>query len=87
MLYFRDFYFILLLRVIIHIILNNQVSKLGKLKCKDSDSSVQDVKADDLRQMFLAMTEEVYKHPSLLPIYLITILSYFFLNLGSCNNC
>lgn len=36
-----------------------QVSKLGKLKCKDVDNSVQDVKADDLRQMFLAMTEEV----------------------------
>lgn len=36
-----------------------KVSKLGKLKCKDADDSVQDVKADDLRQMFLAMTEEV----------------------------
>ncbi|KAJ6794306.1 putative GTP diphosphokinase RSH1, chloroplastic [Iris pallida] len=36
-----------------------KVSKLGKLQCKDCDSSVQDVKADDLRQMFLAMTEEV----------------------------
>lgn len=36
-----------------------KVSKLGKLKCKDVDNSVQDVKADDLRQMFLAMTEEV----------------------------
>ncbi|CAD5190587.1 unnamed protein product [Musa acuminata subsp. malaccensis] len=36
-----------------------KVSKLGKLKCKSADSSVQDVKADDLRQMFLAMTEEV----------------------------
>ncbi|XP_074587583.1 putative GTP diphosphokinase RSH1, chloroplastic [Curcuma longa] len=36
-----------------------KVSKLGKLKCKGADSSVQDVKADDLRQMFLAMTEEV----------------------------
>lgn len=37
-----------------------QVSKLGKLKAKDENHSVQDVKADDLRQMFLAMTEEVY---------------------------
>ncbi|XP_043709415.1 putative GTP diphosphokinase RSH1, chloroplastic isoform X2 [Telopea speciosissima] len=36
-----------------------KVSKLGKLQCKDVNSSAQDVKADDLRQMFLAMTEEV----------------------------
>ncbi|KAF5732629.1 hypothetical protein HS088_TW17G00159 [Tripterygium wilfordii] len=36
-----------------------KVSKLGKLKCKNENDSVQDVKADDLRQMFLAMTEEV----------------------------
>ncbi|CAI9785598.1 unnamed protein product [Fraxinus pennsylvanica] len=36
-----------------------KVSKLGKLKSKDENNSVQDVKADDLRQMFLAMTEEV----------------------------
>ncbi|KAG8663548.1 putative GTP diphosphokinase RSH1, chloroplastic isoform X1 [Manihot esculenta] len=36
-----------------------KVSKLGKLKCKNESDSVQDVKADDLRQMFLAMTEEV----------------------------
>lgn len=36
-----------------------QVSKLGKLKSKNENHSVQDVKADDLRQMFLAMTEEV----------------------------
>ncbi|KAL0371478.1 UNVERIFIED_CONTAM: putative GTP diphosphokinase RSH1, chloroplastic [Sesamum angustifolium] len=36
-----------------------KVSKLGKLKTKDENHSVQDVKADDLRQMFLAMTEEV----------------------------
>uniref|UniRef100_A0A1D1XDY1 Putative GTP diphosphokinase RSH1, chloroplastic n=1 Tax=Anthurium amnicola TaxID=1678845 RepID=A0A1D1XDY1_9ARAE len=36
-----------------------KVSKLGKLQCKDTNDSVQDVKADDLRQMFLAMTEEV----------------------------
>ncbi|KAL5795651.1 hypothetical protein ACOSQ2_000471 [Xanthoceras sorbifolium] len=36
-----------------------KVSKLGKLKCKNDNDSVQDVKADDLRQMFLAMTEEV----------------------------
>ncbi|XP_040364786.1 putative GTP diphosphokinase RSH1, chloroplastic isoform X2 [Rosa chinensis] len=36
-----------------------KVSKLGKLKCKDEHDSVQDVKADDLRQMLLAMTEEV----------------------------
>ncbi|KAG8389517.1 hypothetical protein BUALT_Bualt02G0237600 [Buddleja alternifolia] len=36
-----------------------KVSKLGKLKSKDENHSVQDVKADDLRQMFLAMTEEV----------------------------
>ncbi|KAL8522757.1 hypothetical protein ACS0TY_012920 [Phlomoides rotata] len=36
-----------------------KVSKLGKLKAKDENHSVQDVKADDLRQMFLAMTEEV----------------------------
>ncbi|KAI7726871.1 hypothetical protein M8C21_012345, partial [Ambrosia artemisiifolia] len=36
-----------------------KVSKLGKLKCNSEISSVQDVKAHDLRQMFLAMTEEV----------------------------
>ncbi|KAF9621536.1 hypothetical protein IFM89_022763 [Coptis chinensis] len=36
-----------------------KVSKLGKLQCGDENNSVQDVKADDLRQMFLAMTEEV----------------------------
>nr|GEX44704.1 putative GTP diphosphokinase RSH1, chloroplastic [Tanacetum cinerariifolium] len=36
-----------------------KVSKLGKLKCKNEISAVQDVKAHDLRQMFLAMTEEV----------------------------
>lgn len=36
-----------------------KVSKLGKLQCKNANSSAQDVKADDLRQMFLAMTEEV----------------------------
>ncbi|KAM3313372.1 hypothetical protein ACQJBY_032773 [Aegilops geniculata] len=35
------------------------VSKLGKLQCKNEGSSKQDVKAEDLRQMFLAMTEEV----------------------------
>ncbi|CAN1292599.1 Putative GTP diphosphokinase RSH1, chloroplastic, partial [Linum perenne] len=36
-----------------------KVSKLGKLKCKNENDDVQDVKADDLRQMFIAMTEEV----------------------------
>lgn len=36
-----------------------KVSKLGKLQCNKENNSVQDVKADDLRQMFLAMTEEV----------------------------
>ncbi|KAF5206358.1 Gtp pyrophosphokinase [Thalictrum thalictroides] len=36
-----------------------KVSKLGKLQCSNENSTVQDVKADDLRQMFLAMTEEV----------------------------
>ncbi|KAM7501195.1 hypothetical protein LguiB_000099 [Lonicera macranthoides] len=36
-----------------------KVSKLGKLKCNNESHSVQDVKAHDLRQMFLAMTEEV----------------------------
>uniref|UniRef100_A0A5B7AKY2 Putative GTP diphosphokinase RSH1, chloroplastic n=1 Tax=Davidia involucrata TaxID=16924 RepID=A0A5B7AKY2_DAVIN len=36
-----------------------KVSKLGKIKCKNESHSAQDVKADDLRQMFLAMTEEV----------------------------
>lgn len=36
-----------------------KVSKLGKLKCKNENSEAQDVKADDLRQMFLAMTAEV----------------------------
>ncbi|EPS59865.1 hypothetical protein M569_14939, partial [Genlisea aurea] len=36
-----------------------KVSKLGKLHLKDTNHSIQDVKADDLRQMFLAMTEEV----------------------------
>ncbi|CAL5433351.1 unnamed protein product [Camellia sinensis] len=34
-----------------------KVSKLGKIK--NENHSVQDVKAEDLRQMFLAMTEEV----------------------------
>ncbi|XP_058114236.1 putative GTP diphosphokinase RSH1, chloroplastic isoform X2 [Magnolia sinica] len=43
-----------------HIVeVETKVSKLGKLQCKDSNESVQDVKADDLRQMFLAITEEV----------------------------
>uniref|UniRef100_A0A2P2MT36 GTP diphosphokinase n=1 Tax=Rhizophora mucronata TaxID=61149 RepID=A0A2P2MT36_RHIMU len=36
-----------------------KVSKLGKLKYRKETDSVEDVKADDLRQMFLAMTEEV----------------------------
>uniref|UniRef100_A0A7I4B6T2 Putative GTP diphosphokinase RSH1, chloroplastic n=1 Tax=Physcomitrium patens TaxID=3218 RepID=A0A7I4B6T2_PHYPA len=36
-----------------------KVSKLGKMQCQNSDSLGKDVKADDLRQMFLAMTEEV----------------------------
>ncbi|GJV48332.1 hypothetical protein Tco_1438544 [Tanacetum coccineum] len=36
-----------------------QMSKLGKLKYKNESHSVQDVKAHDLRQMFLAMTEEM----------------------------
>lgn len=36
-----------------------KVSKLGKLQCSNLKNSVQDVKANDLRQMFLAMTEEV----------------------------
>lgn len=36
-----------------------KVSKLGKLQCAGSTSVSRDVKADDLRQMFLAMTEEV----------------------------
>ncbi|KAK4779829.1 hypothetical protein SAY87_015935 [Trapa incisa] len=36
-----------------------KVSKLGKLKYKNKNHSAQDVKADDLRQMFLSMTEEV----------------------------
>ncbi|CAM6129781.1 unnamed protein product [Calypogeia fissa] len=36
-----------------------KVSKLGKMQCQSSESKSQDVKADDLRQMFLAMTEEV----------------------------
>ncbi|PAN49748.1 hypothetical protein PAHAL_9G472700 [Panicum hallii] len=36
-----------------------KVSKLGKLQCKSESSSKQDLKAEDLRQMFLAMTEEV----------------------------
>jgi hypothetical protein len=35
------------------------VSKLGKLQCKSEGSTKQDIKAEDLRQMFLAMTEEV----------------------------
>ncbi|KAL6125915.1 hypothetical protein ACLB2K_073966 [Fragaria x ananassa] len=35
-----------------------KVSKLGKLKCKGEHDFVQDVKAYDLRQMLLAMTEE-----------------------------
>ncbi|GAB2234457.1 hypothetical protein Drorol1_Dr00003711 [Drosera rotundifolia] len=36
-----------------------KVSKLGKVKCKGENNSAQDIKADDLRQMFLAMTKEV----------------------------
>eukprot|EP00897_Mesotaenium_endlicherianum_P006140 jgi/Mesen1/5554/ME000280S04685 len=36
-----------------------KVSKLGKMTCH-ADVVAQDVKADDLRQMFLAMTEEKY---------------------------
>ncbi|KAI3883919.1 hypothetical protein MKX03_017382 [Papaver bracteatum] len=36
-----------------------KVSKLGKLQCSNAKDVVQDVKADDLRQMFLAMTQEV----------------------------
>ncbi|KAK7269663.1 hypothetical protein RIF29_22397 [Crotalaria pallida] len=36
-----------------------KVSKLGKLKRKNENYTVQDVKAEDLRQMFLSMTEEV----------------------------
>lgn len=36
-----------------------KVSKLGKLQCSNAKDAVQDVKADDLRQMFLAMTQEV----------------------------
>ncbi|ONL97893.1 Putative GTP diphosphokinase RSH1 chloroplastic [Zea mays] len=36
-----------------------KVSKLGKLQCKSEGSTKQDIKAEDLRQMFLAMTEEV----------------------------
>nr|XP_011459341.1 PREDICTED: putative GTP diphosphokinase RSH1, chloroplastic isoform X4 [Fragaria vesca subsp. vesca] len=36
-----------------------KVSKLGKLKRKGEHDFVQDVKAYDLRQMLLAMTEEV----------------------------
>ncbi|XP_016711896.2 putative GTP diphosphokinase RSH1, chloroplastic isoform X2 [Gossypium hirsutum] len=36
-----------------------KVSKLGKLKYKNENDSVQDVKADDLRQMFLSTTQEV----------------------------
>ncbi|KAL8143060.1 hypothetical protein V2J09_016092 [Rumex salicifolius] len=38
-----------------------KVSKLGKLKYKNEKDAVQDVKAEDLRQMFLAMTEEVVR--------------------------
>ncbi|KAF3777572.1 putative GTP diphosphokinase [Nymphaea thermarum] len=37
-----------------------KVSKLGKLQYNNATTSAQDVKADDLRQMFLAMTEEVH---------------------------
>lgn len=35
------------------------MSKLGKMQCQDAEALGRDVKADDLRQMFLAMTEEV----------------------------
>ncbi|MED6220905.1 GTP diphosphokinase rsh1 chloroplastic [Stylosanthes scabra] len=38
--------------------LETKVSKLGKLKYKNENGSVQDVKAEDLQQMFMAMTEE-----------------------------
>ena len=43
-----------------------QVSKLGKMQCQNADSLARDVKADDLRQMFLAMTEEVCSLSALL---------------------
>eukprot|EP00252_Welwitschia_mirabilis_P008920 TRINITY_DN21182_c0_g1_i1.p1 TRINITY_DN21182_c0_g1~~TRINITY_DN21182_c0_g1_i1.p1 ORF type:complete len:876 (-),score=133.89 TRINITY_DN21182_c0_g1_i1:439-3066(-) len=36
-----------------------KVSKLGKLQCHKLHNSAQDARANDLRQMFLAMTEEV----------------------------
>ncbi|KAJ3699844.1 hypothetical protein LUZ61_003549 [Rhynchospora tenuis] len=36
-----------------------KVSKLGKIQRKGESNTKQDVKADDLRQMFLAMTDEV----------------------------
>lgn len=41
------------------VVVGVQVSKLGKMQCQNSDKLAKDVKADDLRQMFLAMTEEV----------------------------
>jgi hypothetical protein len=46
----------------------SQVSKLGKMKCQDADLVARDVKADDLRQMFLAMTEEVFSDSSFLSL-------------------
>ncbi len=46
----------------------SQVSKLGKMKCQDADLVARDVKADDLRQMFLAMTEEVCSDSSFLSL-------------------
>lgn len=67
------------------------MSKLGKLKCKSADSSVQDVKADDLRQMFLAMTEEVltsciYESSFLTLLHSMDINEAMLL-IGSCYNC
>lgn len=48
------------------------MSKLGKLKYKNENDSIQDVKAEDLRQMFLAMTEEVTFHRSCLSFFFLT---------------
>ena len=74
-----------------------QVSKLGKLQCKSEGSSKQDLKAEDLRQMFLAMTEEVsfFNHiwtilseKDLLLQLLLKIYVYIKNNaVGSCDHC
>lgn len=52
-----------------------KVSKLGKLRCKSENSCVNDLKADDLRQMFLAMTEELIGYTTCVPFLTCLVIS------------